>query len=340
MFFLLVGLCFLSACAKEEVFEKPKPAFVFKGAVVNLDSVPRLYRPFVAEVERLNFVKSPGCVVVPDNQQMYEVVGQMAVVGYDPIFLVDDFAFGEKLAKKFGNTTFFSKFKYGENATVARIDRCQAQYLAGAVACLLTENHNFAYLSCDSVSADAFAGINAFMLGAQFVDPLAKMVWYKLGNSEDLPIAKQLKDLPVDDYGLLVVGDVDFELERAVKRLRVPFIGFGKDDDRNRLASFFYNYDPVWITALQDFALDSLRADYDFGMREQAVGLVGFGTKIDQEKIATLENVLGRVDSAKIFVGPIFDQNRNLRVNYGDTISETERRYMDWLVKRIRKVKF
>ena len=266
---------------------------------------------------------------------MFDIVGQMAVVGYDPIYLVDDFGFAEKLTKRFGRTTFLLNYKFGQNTVKARLNWNKASYLAGAIGAMMVENHRFAYLGCDSVSGEAFAQINSFALGARFVDPTAEVSWIKLSVDKKLSFADQLKKIKKEDYGLLVLGENSKELEAAVQKLRCPFIGFGQDSQKQRMARFYYNYTPLWVRTLQDFVLDSLSSSYDYGLRDYSVGLTEYGKNIPQEKIFLLDSVLVHIDSSQIFVGPIFDKNDNLRVNYGDTIIDAEIRFMDWVVKGV-----
>ncbi len=335
--FLLCLVCFTLGCSREKVLEKSKPAFVFKGGSVKLDSFPSEFSPFVNRIAELDFIKSPGYVIVPDGEQMYEIVGQMAVIGYEPIFLVDNFGFAEKLTKRFAKTTFFADYKFSENTIEAKLNWVKAKYLAGAIACLITDKHRFAYLGSDTVSSSAFAQINSFALGAKSLDPQAEVDWIKLKMDKETPLAEQLKILQKSDYGLVILGENDQELEQAIEKLKLPFVGFGTDKNKQRLARFYYDYSPLWIRALQDFVLDSLEDSYEYGLEDYCVGLVDYGENLPKEKIFLLDSVLVRVDSSAVFVGPIFDCDDNMRVYYGDTILDTELRFMNWVVKGVRE---
>ncbi len=336
--FVLWLVCLTLGCSQQKVMDNPKPAFVFKGGGVHLDSLPAEFLASMSRVKELGFIKSPGCVIVPDDERMYKIVGQMAVVGYDPIFLVDNFGFAEKLAKRFAKTTFFADYKLSPNTVKVKLNWVKAKYLAGAVGCLITEKHRFVYLCGDTITSSAYAQLNAFAMGANSIDPQAQVEWIKpRKDDEKLSVAEQLKGLKRGDYGLVVLGENDQELEEIIKEMQLPFVGFGIDKDKHRLARFYYDYSPIWIKALQDFVLDSLQSGYEYGLEDYCVGLVDYGKSLPKENILLLDSVLARVDSSAVFVGPIFDSDDNVRVYYGDTILDTELRFMNWLVKGVRE---
>ncbi len=333
----LLLVLFIFACHEEEAkADKIKPAFIFRGGSVVLDSCPSEYLFAVYNVSEIEFVDVPGFAVVPDNEEMYEIVGQMAVVGYNPVFLVDDFQFSEKLVKRFEGTTFFTNKKLGENSVVVRFNSREINYLAGVFACLATKTHKFAYVGSDTVSNEAFVNINSFMLGAKSIDKNASTKWVKINKAGEQFLSEQVSVLKENDFDLIFVSEKNKELEEMISSLKLPFVGYYGEKSKNQLAYFSCDYGMLWKNVMEDFCNNKLEKSYEYGFKENSIKLSRYRERLSADDMGVFSNTTMEMGTVDIFIGPIFDNEGFLRVPAGEKISDENLKSVNWLIRGIK----
>ena len=337
-YFYLIFVLLVFACSEEEVeVSSIKPAFIFKGEGVVLDSCPSEYLPAVYSVDELEFVETPGFAIVPDDKKMYEIAGQMAVVGYNPIFLVDEFQFSKKLVERFDKTTFVTKRNFRGNSVVAKFNSRKISYLTGVFACMATESHRFAYVGCDTLSNEAYVKINSFLLGAKSMDKNASVKWIKINKAGEEPLSEQIGMLAKENFSLIALCGKDRELEEAISSLNLPFVGYYPNENTDsQLAYFFCDNGQLWTKVLKDFFADSLAVIYESGFSDNSVRFLGYSDKLSYDNLQVMDSVVMNLDSLDIFVGPIFDTEGFLRVSEGEKISDENLELVNWLIYGIK----
>ena len=165
-------------------------------------------------------------------------IEQLARTGHDLIFTTS-FGFMEptlKVAKKYPNIKFehATGFKRNPNLSTYAAKFHEGRYIIGQIAGKMTKSNTIGYVGAFPIP-EVIAGINAFYLGAQSVNPSVKIkivfanTWYDPAKEGDA--AKALLDQGVD----MLAQHTDSPAPIQAAEARGKF-GFGQASDMERFA--------------------------------------------------------------------------------------------------------
>ncbi|MBO8128907.1 MAG: BMP family ABC transporter substrate-binding protein [Peptococcaceae bacterium] len=274
------------------------------------------------------------------------VLTQLAQNGNDVIFSTS-FGFMDptiNVAKKFPDVVFLhcSGYKTADNVGTYFGRMYQARYLTGIIAGMATESDLIGYVAAFPIP-EVIRGINAFTLGVRSVNPDAqvKVVWT---NTWFDPAAEKEAANALLDAGADVIAqhqDTPGPQQAAQERGK---LSIGYNSDMSKLApkavmtSAVWNWAPYYIETVKAVKEGTWESSSYWGsMAEGIVGLAPYGPMVTDEMKAAVEEAKEKIVSGEwdVFTGPIKDQNGELRVAEGETMSDKDMLSMDWFVEGV-----
>jgi basic membrane protein A len=216
------------------------------------------------------------------------------------------------------------------------------RYLTGIVAGKMTKSNTIGFVAAHPITT-VVAGVNAFALGVQSVNPNAKIkvvwtsTWYD--PPKEKAAAKALLDAGAD-----VIGqhqDTPSPLQAAGEAKKW---GVGSESNMQSFAPDAYLTGTIWDWRDVDSAIvkgilnkQFKSEDYYGGLSDKMVGLGPMNKNVPADVVALVEQrrkaILG--GSFQVFKGPLADQTGKERVSTGKTMSLKDILDFKWLVKGI-----
>lgn len=185
--------------------------------------------------------------------------------------------------------------------------------------------------------------INAFALGAQSVNPTAKVKTVFTNTWFDPTKERQAADSLIDAGVKAIASGQDSPASgEAAKANNLPFVGYDSDQSKNLadvwLTASLYHWGPYYESRVKAVADGTWKTDqYYGGIKDGFVSLAPFGSKVDQatqDQIAAKEKELSD-GSFYEFTGPLTDQDGKVRVADGTKMTLEEILTMDWFVQGV-----
>lgn len=283
---------------------------------------------------------------VPETQEVETEIRNMIDQGATAIFAT---SFGymdyvEKVSKDFPDVKFFhcSGYKTTDNMANYFGRIYEARYLSGIVAGLKTESNKIGYVAAFPIP-EVVRGINAFTLGAQSVNPEVEVevvwtnTWYDPASEKEAAVAL------LDGGADIIAQHQDTAGPQQAAEEKNAF-SIGYNTDMRDMAPKAYMTAPIWnwgpyyveqVQAVMDGTFTS--HSYWGGMDTDTVRLA------DLTDLAPA-NAQEAVDAAKatildgsfhVFQGPIKDQNGEVKVEEGSTLSDGDMLGMNWFVQGV-----
>lgn len=339
------GIALLMASAAQAA-DKAKVCFVYNGPVGDNGWT---YRHDVARKEIANEmgqkIETTFIQSISPGADAERVIERYARQGCEMIFATT-FGFMEptlKMAKKFPDVKFehATGFKPAENVTTYDVRYYEAFYVQGKIAASVSKSNSAGYIASFPIPV-SIASINAFMLGAQSINPdfQLKIVWV---NSWYDPVreadaAKVLISQGVD----VIVPQTDSSAPVEVAEESGTF-AFGMSSNKldygpnAHLTTLELNWAPYYkrrVQALLDGTWKS-ESSYD-GFAEGTLRLAGLANMPEATKKLALEAV-DEISSGTLhpFQGPVYNQQGELVVKEGEVLPVGEILGMNWYVKGI-----
>ncbi|TPE52379.1 BMP family ABC transporter substrate-binding protein [Maribrevibacterium harenarium] len=344
---LLVGLGILAGAASVQAEEPFKVGFIYVGPVGDLGwsyehdlGRKGLQEHFGDKVET-TFVEN-----VPEGADALRVLSQLAKSGNDLIFTTS-FGFMNptvRAAKQFPNVTFehATGYKRADNLGTYALRTYEGRYVSGVTAGLMTKTNTIGYIGSFPIP-EVFRDINAAYMGAKSVNPDVKMKivwvnsWFDPGKETDA--ANALMDQGVDV--MLQHTDSAAPLIAAEKR---GIRGIGQASDQSQFApnahifSVRDNWAPYYIKATQA-VMDGTYKPSDFwgGFAEDMLVLASINDNLPADVRAKIDETYASIKSGAFhpFTGPIKDNQGNLVVPAGHTLTDEELAKVNWYVEGI-----
>jgi len=347
----LVGV--FTGCAQkqpEQPAEKPeekiKVAFVYvgphnDGGWTQAHDDGRLYLE-----AHLPYVETTYTENVPEGAPCEKVVRDYCNEGYKVIFTTS-FGFMDptlNAAKDYPDVIFehCSGYKTAKNMGNYFGRMYQPDYLAGLVAGKMTKSNYIGFVAPFS-TPEVVREIDAFTIGAREVNPDVEVhviwtnSWFdptKEGNAADTFLANGADIIAsgVDSPAALQ------EAEKAGK------YGVGYDRDMASFAPKAVLTSRIWHWGI--YYVDVLKAVHDGtwkpgeywgGMNEGIVDLAPFGPMVPDDVQQYVENRKQMILNGDYdpFMGPIYDQDGNLKVKEGEELSDADKLSIQWFVKGV-----
>ena len=278
----------------------------------------------------------------PDAQR---VVERLARSGCGLIFTTS-FGFMDGTladAKKFPNVKFehMSGYKTAPNMSTYNLRWYQGRYVQGQIAAKVSKSGVAGYIVSFPIP-EVIMGIDAFMLGAQSVNPDFKIKivwvnsWFDPGKEADA--AKTLIDQGAD----VLVQHTDSPAPMQVAE-KAGIHAFGQSADMSsfgphaQLASLIDNWGPYYIKEVKA-VLDGTWKEHETwtGMADDTVLVAPLANMPDDVK-AMAEKTIDDIKSGKlvVFSGPVYKQDGTLVVKPGEVMPDADINSLNYYVKGI-----
>ncbi len=335
----------VAAAAPARAAEKLKVGFVYVGPVGDFgysyqhDLGRQYLQEHMGDQVETTFLEN---VPETDSGRAFE---QLARSGNTLIFGTS-FGFMEpmlKTAKQFPKVKFehATGYKRAANLSTYSARFYEGRYIIGQIAAKMSKSHTVGYVASFPIP-EVVAGIDAFMLGAQSIDPTMKVKivwvnsWFDPGKEADATKA-------VIAQGADIIAQHTDSAAPLQEAEKAGIHGFGQSSDMSRFAP------KAILTSLEDNWGDYYVAEAKAVMDGSWIskdtwgglkaGMVKMGPYVnmpdDVKKMA--EDTQAAIASGKLmpFKGPITKQDGTLAVKDGESLPDKEILGLNWYVKGI-----
>ena len=272
-------------------------------------------------------------------------IEQLARTGHGLVFTTS-FGFMEptlKVAKKYPKVRFehATGYKQAENLATYSAKFHEGRYVIGQIAGKMTKTNTIGYVASFPIP-EVVSGINAFMLGAQSVNPAVKVkivwanTWFDPGKEADAAKALLAQGCDIISQHTDSAAPLQ-EAEKAGK------FAFGQASDMSRFApkatltSITDNWGDYYV-ARTKAVLDGTWKSGDTwgGMDANMVVMAPFMNMPDDVKamaVATSTAIKG--GKLNPFKGPVYKQDGTLAAKEGEAVADKDILGMNWYVKGI-----
>ena len=328
----LVASAALVGCGKKEeaapapapVAEAPKPeplkaAWVYVGPVgdAGWTFAHDLGRKAV-EAKYGDQIKTTFVESVPEGADAERVIRDLAQQGNKIIFATS-FGYMEpmlKVAAEFPDIKFehATGYKTAPNMRIYDASFYQDTYMAGVIAGTMTKSNTLGFVGSFPIP-EVLRNINAFSLGAQSVNPKAKVKVVWVNTWFDPPKEGEAAQSLINQGADVLLQNTDSSavLQTAEKNGKYAF---GWDSDMSafgpkaHLASAIADWGPYYIKAIEDLKAGTWKSERTvWGVKEGLNDLIKIADVVPAEAKAKVDTIkAGLKDgSFEVFTGPIAD---------------------------------
>ena len=272
-------------------------------------------------------------------------IEQLARTGHGLIFTTS-FGFMEptlKVAKKYPKVKFehATGYKQAENMATYSAKFHEGRYVIGQIAGKLTKTNTIGYIASFPIP-EVISGINAFLLGAQSVNPAVKIkivwanTWFDPGKEADSAKALLAQGCDIISQHTDSAAPLQ-EAEKAGK------LAFGQASDMSRFApkatltSIVDNWADYYIARTKAVLAGSWKSgDTWGGMDANMVNMSPFMNMPDDIKaMATATTAAIKSGKLNPFKGPVMKQDGTVAAKEGEAVADKDILGMNWYVKGI-----
>ncbi|MBB5751269.1 BMP family ABC transporter substrate-binding protein [Prosthecomicrobium pneumaticum] len=282
---------------------------------------------------------------VPEGQDAERAIERLARTGHKLIFTTS-FGYMDptlKVAAKFPDVKFehATGYKTAPNVSTYNSKFHEGRYVIGQIAAKMSKTGQAGYIASFPIP-EVVLGINAFLLGAQSVNPDFKLKvvwvnsWFDPGKEADA--AKTLFDQGVD----VITQHTDSPAPLQIAEER-GMHGFGQASDQIAFApkaqytSIIDNWGPYYIRRAQA-VLDGTWTSGQVwgGFADGHVVLAPF-TNLPDDVVKMAEETEAKIKSGELnpFAGPIYKQDGTEFIPAGKVIDDGTLLGMNWYVKGV-----
>ena len=297
-------------------------------------------------VEAMDGVSTSYVESVPEGPDAERVLRKMARKNFDLIFATS-YGYMDsviKVAKQFPDVTFMhcSGFKRADNAGTYFGRMYQARYLTGIAAGKKTTSNILGYVAAYPIP-ELIRGINAFTLGAQSVNPdvEVRVVWTKswYDPATEKEAAKSLLDVGAD----VIAQHVDSPApQEAAQEKGAYSVGYNSDMSAfapdAHLTSAIWKWGNLYREVVKDVQENTWTStDIWAGLSDNVVGIAPFGPMVSQATRDLILDSKNRImeGDLEVFSGPIYNQDKELKVKKGQTMTDEALLGMNWFVRNV-----
>lgn len=298
-------------------------------------------------VDSLDFATTAFVESVPEGADSERVIRNMARKGFDIIFTTS-FGYMDptlKVAKEFPDTKFMhcSGFKKSENVDNYFGRIYQSRYLTGLVAGAMTKTNKLGYVAAFPIP-EVIRGINAFTVGVRQMNPDAEVrvvwtkTWYDPALEKDA--AKSLLDAGCD----VIAQHQDSPApQEAAQEAGAYSIGYNSDMSsfapKAHLTSAIWNWGPMYIKTVEQVRDGSWKGNESlwWSMQDGVVDIAPMGPMVPEDVKITVESAKAELVKGNdiCFVGPIKDQNGEIKIAAGEKATDEQLHDMMWFVEGV-----
>lgn len=293
-------------------------------------------------------VKTTVVENVQEGPGVVTVLRQLAQAGNQVIFC-DAYGYAEfvpQVAKEFPNVKFINQQGIpADGPNVASYDGYleQGRYLEGIIAGYATKSNTIGFVAAHPFPP-VIAGVNAFALGVQSVNPKAvvKVVW--VNSWYDPPKEKEAADALLNAGADVVAThtDSDAALKAAAAKGKYGMTSsadWSASAPQAILAGNAWNWGNFYTKAVKQVQDGTWKPGrYVGSLADGVVGLTAFGPGVSADAKAAVEKAKKDLISGSlhIFKGPLSDNTGKVQIAAGQEMSLDETGgKMNWLIKGV-----
>jgi basic membrane lipoprotein Med (substrate-binding protein (PBP1-ABC) superfamily) len=259
-----------------------------------------------------------------------------ASTGYAPIL--------SDLAPSYPDITFAQVGDKADNLICYQIRDYQAMFLLGCTAALVSDNNLLGY-SAGMSEASVRRGINAFALGAKYVEPDSKVQvvwansWYDV--DKETQCAMSLIDMGITCMGINASSPA---IPQTCQEHGAYCTGYHQDmydyAPKAVMVSFMWNWEPIFAQVFTSVADGTATPDdyYFWGADKDCAQISDFNSAIVSDDIA--QQVLAIRDKiiageVEVFGGELKDNQGNVLVKTGEVMSDKDISAQKFLVDNV-----
>ncbi len=283
---------------------------------------------------------------VSEGADSQRVIRQLAQQGHDLIFTT---SFGYmnptlKVARAFPKTSFMhaTGYKRSKNVGTYSARFYEGRYLTGVIAGQMTKTNTIGYVAAFPIP-EVVQGINAFTLGLHSVNPQAKVKviwinsWYDPAKEREAAEALIAQGADIINQHTDSPAPVQAAQEKGV-------YAFGYDSDMTafgpdaHLTGSVVHWGGFYTQTARAVMDGSWKADDTWGgMAVDMVKMAPYNKAIPQTVIDQVEAIKAKIIDGSFhpFQGPIKDQQGELKVADGTTMSDGEILSFNWYVEGV-----
>ncbi len=274
-------------------------------------------------------------------------IDQLISQGNKLIFATS-FGYGDTVIQKAGENPdvlfeHATGFQLADNVSTYFVRHWEPSYMIGVLAGRMSSSGKLGYVGSFPIP-EVIRDVNSFAWGARSVNPEATVQMVFINTWFDPPKEKQAA-LSLIDAGadaLFGIEDSPSVLEEASQHEGV-FAGTWNSDmsrfgPQAFLSAVVLNWGPRYVDRTQK-AIDGTWASEDWWgtLAEDAVQLAPYGESVPEDVRAEVDEMLAGFEDGtfKPFVGPIADQNGEVRIAEGEEVTFEQFVAMDWLAEGV-----
>lgn len=356
VFLAITTLVFMAACggssqpasgSESPSAEKLKVAFVYYGSIGDYGWTysQELGRKYLEEqmpgVDASKYVE--GVELATDAERIFTQLAQegfKVIVGTSYDYMDTELA----VAEKFPDVVFLHStgWKVADNMGTYNVRDYEVRYLCGVAAARYSKTKMLGFVAPFS-TPDVVRNINAFLLGAQSVDPsfTCKVVYT---NSWDDPATEKTaaEGLIAAGADVLATHCDSPSVAKAAQDKGVYAVSFYTDMSKyapeSLLTGGICNWGPYFVKTVKEVQAGTWKNDqYWGGMNENAVELAPFGAMVSDDVKNEIEGLKQQIIGGSLFVfsGPIAGQDGAEVVAAGAKMSDDDMLGFDWYIKGV-----
>ncbi len=292
---------------------------------------------------------------VPEDELAYEHIVQVVREGYDIVFTTSPTFINAtlKAAVEFKNVKFFN---CSENMSFKRVRTYfgriyEPNFLVGMIAGAMTKSNRIGYVVTYPIP-EIISSINAFTIGARFVNPHTKIIvkWvsnYKTNTYEECyDIDQQLMDMGAD----IIYHQESSEVSTKFHNSGIYLSGkYSKDESPNYIATAIWNWGKFYEKMVQNIIsgaygkLSNIIGNSDkaisywWGMDTEVVDIVYSPAGLPRETIQSINFMKDMIIQGiyNPFTGPLYDNKGNLKLEENLKLEPSKILTMDWFIEGV-----
>ncbi|MGL4800582.1 MAG: BMP family ABC transporter substrate-binding protein [Cellulosilyticaceae bacterium] len=293
-------------------------------------------------------IQTTKIVDVPETPEAYIALEKLAREKYDIVFTTSPtfVAPALKAAMQYPETKFFNcAATHSYKSLTLYFGRIhEPRFLLGMIAGAMTKTNIIGYVAPYPIS-EVVSSINAFTLGAKAVNPYVKVkaMWtYRWDNPEQgKDIALKLKEMGVD-----IISNEDLPIPQDMSKEYGVYSISDNDLDKKHYAMAIWDWGVFYEKVIRNILNGTWKTLNDISPSEQAplnfwlgmntgiVDILYSNRNINPQMKHLIEGIKSSIirNEFNVFTGPIYDQDKKLRVKTGQVCDYEDVIHMDWLV--------
>ena len=282
---------------------------------------------------------------VPEGADAERALERLARSGHKLIFATS-FGYMDsviKVAKRYPDVRFehATGYKRAKNVATYSARFYEGRYIIGKIAARVSKKGMAGYIASFPIP-EVVRGINAFMLGAQSINPQFKIKivwvnsWYDPGKEADAAKVLIAQGADVLTQHTDSAAPMQVAEEKGIKAFgqASDMIKFGPNA---QLTAVIDNWAPYYVQRAKAVLDGTWKSEDTWGGLASGMVKMAPYTNMpeDVKKMAQETEEAIRTGKLHPFTGPIYDQDGKLRVKKGEVMSDKELLGMNWYVKGI-----